>query len=725
MDDIVKDFLIESNENLDRLDQELVRLESDPSSKELLSSIFRTIHTMKGSCGFLGFARLGKLAHAGENLLARLRDGEVTFTAEVASGLLAMVDVVRLMLAAIERTEKDGDEDYAALIEQLAALQKPAVPSPPKTISSATQESPTFVMASSYPEVPSTHLENEQPQTRHAAETETIRVGVDLLDRLMNLVGELVLARNQLLQFTNTGEEAELHAVSQRLNLITTELQGEVLKTRMQPIGNAWHKFPRLVRDLAVHCAKEVRLEMQGQDTELDRTMLEAIRDPMTHLVRNAIDHGIECPEERRNGGKLSCGLLRLRAYHADGQVNVEVSDDGAGLNRERIAKKAVEQGLVSAAQAAGMPDRDLFNLIFLPGFSTAEKVTAVSGRGVGMDVVRTGVERVGGTVEVHSNSGQGTNIGIRIPLTLAIIPALMVRAGGERFAIPQVSLRELVRYDPRTGCAGVGMVHSIPVYRLRGRLLPLISLSTELGLEAPKKGPDGPLNIVVVRAEGREFGVIVDDIIDTLEIVVKPPGKQLQGVRVFSGATILGDGRVALILDISGVARRARICAGTGAAAAPEPVTTEHAETLPGPRRSLLLVECRNHGRLAIPLPLVARLEELSAASVERIQGREVVQYRGGILPLIRLPQMTSQVPVASPASDGVLQVVVCSDSGQTVGIIVDRILDIVSEGLTPPTHSPSSYPGLSIIQEQVTELPDVSRLLRDMCDDSLAGGT
>ena len=554
MDEIVKDFLIESNENLDRLDQELVKLESDPSSKELLASIFRTIHTIKGSCGFLGFARLEKLAHAGENLLSGLRDGKFTLNEEITSGLLSMVDAVREMLSAIQASGQDGEEDYASLIEHLASLQqaqselpastipvtvapadaaeKPPSPAPTENASSpAASAEPTSADLLADPSkiggllLERGHIRGDdlvcalqqqeegrkrigeilvdqgvvRPEDVQAAQrtlesrnpdaaVETIRVGVTLLDRLMNLVGELVLARNQLLQFSNGTQDAGFQALSQRMNLIASELQEEVMRTRMQPIGNIWNKFPRTVRDLALNCGKEVRVEMEGKETDLDRTIIEAIKDPLTHLVRNCVDHGIELPEDRKKAGKDPTGRLILRAFHEGGQVNIEITDDGAGLNLERIRRNAIERGVLPAEQAARMQDRDIFNLIFLPGFSTAEKVSNVSGRGVGMDVVKTNVEKIGGTVDVHSTAGQGTTVKVKIPLTLAIIPALMVISGGERFAIPQVSLLELVRLEADEVGKGIEMVHGAPVYRLRGRLLPLVYLNRELQIAPARR---------------------------------------------------------------------------------------------------------------------------------------------------------------------------------------------------------------------------------------------
>jgi two-component system chemotaxis sensor kinase CheA len=800
MDEIVKDFLIESNENLDRLDQELVKLESDPSSKELLASVFRTIHTIKGSCGFLGFARLEKLAHAGESLLSGLRDGKLTLSTEITSGLLAMVDAVRHILAAIQASGEDGEEDYAPLIALLARLQEAragetpaaaagklpdALPPPPAKDRDREGPAKTELVATLSPGSDASKPRRkpkrekmapdpskiggvliERGQVRHEdlalaleiqkkgrlkigeilvaqgaaspedvlaaqhtlesrnpdAAAETIRVGITLLDRLMNLVGELVLARNQLLQFSNHTQDAKFQAVSQRVNLIATELQEEVMKTRMQPIGNIWSKFPRTVRDLAHSCGKEVRLVMEGQDTELDRTIIEAIKDPLTHLVRNSMDHGIEEPETRKRAGKDPTGILRLRAFHEGGQVNIEISDDGAGLNCDRIRQKAMERGLITAPQAVSMPERDVFNLIFLPGFSTAEKVTKVSGRGVGMDVVKTNVEKIGGTVDIQSMPGRGTTVRVRIPLTLAIIPALIITCGGERFAIPQVSLAELVRLDAERGTR-IEMVHGAPVYRLRGRLLPLVYLDQELGIKGGTNHGDSrpdainiaPINIVVLQAEDRRFGLMVDEIIDTEEIVVKPLGEQLKGVIAYSGATIMGDGRVALILDVLGLAQRAKVIAQvrepdhneSRSEAAAEGVRDEPA---------LLLVENGLEGRVAIPLSMVARLEEFPSTVVERAGAQEVMQYRGQIMPLVRLSEIIPSARDAEMLAEaGSIQVVVYSEGKRAMGLIVDRIVDIVEErAVVESLAHRSGIVGSFVAQGHVTDLLDVPAIMR-----------
>ena len=791
MDEIVKDFLIESKENLDRLDQELVKLEIEPSSHELLASVFRTIHTIKGSCGFLGFSKLEKLAHAGESLLSKLRDGHLALTEEITGGLLAMVDAVRGMLQAIEASGADGDQDYAELVARMARLQEapiqkakgqdatpvPQLSLPPETPASASPEAgaepapslalddfadPTKIgglllqRGQIRPEDLAAALEKQElgrkkigeiliaqgaahPDDVAAAQrvlearnpqsaVETIRVGVNLLDRLMNLVGELVLARNQLLQFSHSLQDAGFQAVSQRMNLIATELQSEVMKTRMQPIGNIWNRFPRTVRDLAVSCGKEVRLELEGQDTELDRTIIEAIKDPLTHLVRNSLDHGIETPAVRRQAGKEASGVLKLRAFHEGGQVNIEIRDDGAGLNLGRIRQKAIERGLVAAPQAAQMSDRDAMQLIFAPGFSTAEKITNVSGRGVGMDVVKTNVEKIGGTVDMQSIAGQGTTVRVKIPLTLAIIPALMVTSGGERFAIPQVSLLELVRLDASQPGPGIEMVHGAPVYRLRGRLLPLVYLNQELkltpaaGIGDAKTAPAASTatNIVVLQADGRQFGLVVDEITDTEEIVVKPLGKQLKGISAYSGATIMGDGRVALILDILGLAQRARVLPGAGDSALFENEKRKKKaelaaaqESLAG-RQTVLVVQCGDQCRMAIPLSLVARLEEFPSAAIETAGTQEVMQYRGRIIPLIRLSRMLTGAQAPAAASDRV-QVVVYSEAGRSVGLVVDRILDIVDQTLAlENTGQRPGVLGSTVIQKRVTDLLDVASLVR-----------
>lgn len=544
-----------------------------------------------------------------------------------------------------------------------------------------------------------------------------IRVDVGHLDRLMNLVGELVLARNQIVQNTAGGVDSALTAATQRLNQITTELQEGVMKTRMQPIETVWSKFPRIVRDVSMELGKKVRLEMEGKETDLDRTLLEAIKDPLIHLVRNSIDHGIEAPDVRVAAGKPPEGTIYLRAYHEGGQVNIEILDDGRGIQVSKVRQKALDRRLITPEQAAAMADREVFNLIFLPGFSTADKVTNVSGRGVGMDVVRTNIEKVGGSVDVASQEGSGTTIKIKIPLTLAIIPALITQTAGHRFAIPQVSLVELLLLDKSSPEGTVDVLCGAPVYRLRGELLPLLFLERALELRpAPAGGgfviPD-ECYVIVLQADSRRFGLVVDAIHDTEEIVVKPLGKQLKSVPCFSGATIMGDGSVALILDVLGLAVHGGVIHQVKDGARMDDLS---GATLESNRHTLLVFEAGNMRRMAIPLDQVARLEEIPRTRIELAGGREVVQYRDRILPLIDLArQLGGGSPAPAGSSDAAVHVVVYSLLGRSVGLMVGRIHDIVEQAITVRSdEARAGTLGSAVIQDKVTDLLDVRGVIR-----------
>jgi two-component system chemotaxis sensor kinase CheA len=533
-----------------------------------------------------------------------------------------------------------------------------------------------------------------------------IRVDVRLLDKLMNLVGELVLARNQLLQHASVSADPGLTSSSQRLNLITTELQEGVMKTRMQPIDNIWAKFPRVVRDLSHTCGKQVKLEMEGKSTELDKTIIEAISDPLTHLVRNSVDHGIEQPAVRVAAGKPAVGTLKLRAFHEGGRVNIEIIDDGGGIDPERVKAKAVERGLITPERSRVMPTHEVYSLIFLPGFSTAAAVTNISGRGVGMDVVKSNIERMGGTVDVDSRVGYGTTIRIRIPLTLAIIPALVVGARGERFAIPQVNLVELVRIEADQAAKAIERIHGVPVFRLRGSLLALAELSSVLGIESDATPHD--VNIVVLQADERQFGLLVDDIYDTEEIVVKPLGRELKGLNVYAGATIMGDGRVALILDVAGLAERTGVVVSERRGAH-ESTNYDRTRAKESTKEPLLLFRSGTTSRMAIPLRAVARLEEFARSRVERVGREHVVQYRGEILPLVYLSEVFGE----DGRQGDTLQVVVHTYDGKNVGFVVDAIEDVVEEEFTATRRGGrSGILGSAVIQGRVTELLDADAL-------------
>lgn len=741
--EIIEEFLIESTESLAQLDLDFVALEERPDDQDLLSSIFRAIHTIKGVSGFLGFTILGAVTHHAENILSQLRDGDRKLTHELTDLLLETFDAVKRILAEIESTSEEGDDDCKELVARLETacsvstveqasdeltdepdgVEEAAAEVPVPAVEAPTAPAPQQpTPASATPPVQAKQDAEVQP-ARSAVADSTIRVSVEALDDLMNLVGELVLARNQILQFTTTQEDVAFVATSQRLNLITTELQAKVMKTRMQPIRVVWNKFPRVVRDLGQAFGKQIELVMEGAGTELDKTVVEAIKDPLTHIVRNSCDHGIESTEERLAAGKPAKGRLLLRAYHEGGQVNIEISDDGGGIDVERVKEKALGKGLLTPERAERMSEAELVKLVFMPGFSTSESVTSVSGRGVGMDVVRTNIEKIGGSIDLQSVRGQGTTLRIKIPLTLAIIPALVVTCGHERFAIPQVNLLELVRVEPGQGKQQIESIHGAPVYRLRGTLLPLIYLHDALRLPPTDREEDEPINIVVLQADERTFGLVVDDVRDTAEIVVKPLSKLLKGLSCYAGATVMGDGRVALILDVMGLAHVGKVL-GEGRDTAHSSLDARLEGE--GDRQKMLMFRCGDSRRLAVPLALVDRLEEFSCDRIELAGSRSVVQYRGRVLPLIQLGDYVDSVGDHTSTSADKVQVIVFSASATRFGVIVEEIVDIVEEAISIRTRSDSAgLLGSVVIGGQVTDVIDVRHLITYMQKDTAACGS
>ncbi|WP_369070064.1 chemotaxis protein CheA [Kineococcus terrestris] len=760
MDEIVQEFLVESYENLDQLDSDLVALEQQPGSRELLASVFRTIHTIKGTSGFLAFGRLESVAHVGENLLARLRDGQLVMTPVTTDVLLRMVDTIRALLASIEER---GTEDTVEVDDVVAAIravldgEEPVLPAAaPAGAEVVDEPAPAAAhvaapVAEVAPEpepevVPEPELVEPEPVAepepvvepvaepvveaapvaaapaaaapapaapaaggeRVAASDATVRVDVELLESLVRQAGELVLARNQILQRASALRDEDLTRACHRLNLVASEMQEGVMRTRMQPIEHLWSKLPRVVRDLGNMLGRKIQLEMEGKETELDRTLLEAVKDPLTHIVRNAVDHGIEPPEVRLAAGKREVGTLRLRAAHEGGQVLVEVRDDGKGIDPAVIGAKAVSKGLVTQAKLETLTTNDVLQFLFLPGFSTAAKVTNVSGRGVGMDVVKTNIERIGGSVDVESTPGQGTIWRLRIPLTLAIVPALTVECAGQRYAMPQVNLLELVSLDTERMANAIEDVGGAKVYRLRGALLPLVRLEEALELKRPA-GEELPTSLViaVLECDGRRFGLVVDRVLDTEEIVVKPLSGVLKAIGSYAGATILGDGRVSLILDVQSLARRTMRADGVEHAAAETATATS--ATAEGQR--LLVVGLGDDRRVAIPLDVVTRLEEFKTASIERVGRREVVRYRGEILPLVRLANHLGGGFRGGPGGGDLdaLPGVVYSARGRSVAIVVDEIVDIVSGQDAHSDIDDTGLVGSAVIRDRVTELLDV----------------
>ena len=747
MKEVLKDFLQESFENLDRVDSELIELEEQPDNRDMLSSIFRSMHTIKGTCGFFGFDKLEKVTHIGENLLVKLRDGEYSMNEQIATGLLAMVDAVRAMLYEISSHGHDGCKRYKKLITLLselndsgslkseASLQElstatennkvaaDASPEQPVVATAPAQNDQQQSAASPVAPVkpaavePATDVKAKDAQAPANAVEASIRVDVPVLDSLMNLVGELVLARNQIVEYVGTHENTQVVAAAQRLNLITSELQEGVMQTRMQPIHSIWAKLPRVVRDLSHACGKQIRVEMEGKSTELDKSLIEAMKDPITHLVRNSVDHGVETPEQRIAAGKPAEGILLLRAFHEGGQVHIEISDDGGGIPADKIKQKAIENNVVTAEQASKMSDQEICRMIFLPGLSTAEQVTNISGRGVGMDVVKTNIEKISGAIDLDTEVGRGTTFKIRVPLTLAIVPALIVSTGGQRFAIPQVNLIELIRIDEEEQSNAIEYIHGCPVHRLRGQLLPLVYLQKELNLGTREPGA---LNIVVLQAEKCRFGLVVDQINDTQEIVVKPLAEALKVIPVFAGATIMGDGRVALILDTQGIGHRARVM-GEKLESAAAPAVVEGADKA-GKSETLLLVRTAAEGKLAIPLNRVARLEQFDLKQTEMAGDIKVVQYRGQILPLVELSEFLHERRSGygdEEQESDLIQVVVFGEEGRQVGLVVKEIIDVVDEILeVRGKTSRAGVLGTATIQGQVTELFDVTSFVASTSD-------
>ncbi|MCG7360671.1 chemotaxis protein CheW [Roseomonas sp. ACRSG] len=722
MDDLLADFLTETNEGLATLDVALLTLEKAPDDRPTLSEIFRSVHTIKGTCGFLGLSRLEKVAHAAENVLGKYREGSLKVTPAGITLILSAIDALKGIVAGLEATGSEPQGDDSALIAALdAAWRGGAVAAPEPVVDpfeaveilapEAVAESLPCEPVASAPAAPAVAGGAPAAGGAGVAPPQTIRVSVDVLEDLMTLVSELVLTRNQLLQLVRARGDSALTVPLQRLSHITSELQEGVMKTRMQPIGNAWQKLPRIVRDLANELGKKIELVMKGADTELDRQVLELIKDPLTHMVRNSGDHGLETPEQRRAAGKPEMGRITLNAYHEGGHIIIEIGDDGRGLSVEKIKAKVLSQGLTTEAELAGMSEREIQHFIFRAGFSTAAAITSVSGRGVGMDVVKTNVEKIGGTIELRSVEGRGTTFFIKIPLTLAIVSALIVEAGRERFAIPQIGVVELVRAGG--GGSTIERIDQTPVMRLRDRLLPLVSLSKLLKLDDAEEVREEDAGFVVVTQVGPNvFGIIVDKVFDTEEIVVKPVAPILRHVTMFSGNTILGDGSVIMILDPNGIAR----ATGVGADG---PVEDAARAALvgarSGERTALLLFRAGDETPKAVPLGLVARLEDLPAASIELSGSQPLVQYRGKLMPLV--PMSGHWMPPQPGTRQAVL---VFSDQHRAMGLMVDAILDVVEEHLDiEGSHDRPGFLGSAVICGKVTDVMDCAWWLRQAGDD------
>ncbi|MGO8757150.1 MAG: chemotaxis protein CheW [Terracidiphilus sp.] len=791
MDDLTREFLIESQEGLDRMERCLTDLEERPRDTALLGEIFRSVHTIKGTTGFLGFKRLEKMAHAGENLLGLLRDGKLTAEAAIVTALLQLLDGLRGILKTIEADGNEGaagaaGAEDAALIARLEELQAPAkaakgkdaaakapaqpqaakephgAPAPqsaarePAAIAASTAPQPAApraatpvaqmglqpsspgasaavatavqsAVATAAPQAaapapapaPAPQAAVPEPQQASAsapaaadsakapaqpggsAAESTLRVDVALLNRMMNLVGELVLTRNQVLQAT--AADAKMTMLSRRLDMVTADLRESVMKARMQPVSNIFSKMPRIVRDLSQSLGRRVGLKMEGQETELDKSLLEAIKDPLTHAVRNSLDHGIEPPAVRKAAGKNPEGTLTLRAVQEGSHVVVEVSDDGAGISVDKVRAKAIERGLITPERANLLSERELLQMVFLPGFSTAAQVTNVSGRGVGMDVVRTNVEKIGGKVELDSRVGVGTTLRLRIPLTLAIIPALIVRSLNQSFALPQAALSELVHIPPEQAATAIEWIDDAPLYRLRGRLLPLVFLDRMLtsGREC-KMATDRDNFIAVLDADGRRFGLVVDSLADPEEIVVKPLSAVLKDIGLYSGATVLGNADLALILDPGSIALKAGVTMSSKeeSSRAAEEETEASADKL-----EYLLVEAAGR-HAAVPLGDVLRIEQIPFSRIEFIGYRPVLNFEGQLLPVEDSGNILAE---AQGNPEAQIVVVVCREGDRHVGIAVSHVLDVASGSSLVEAGTNLRTGGVTLLKEHVTGVVDL----------------
>ena len=780
MDDLLREFLTETSESLDTVDNQLVRFEQDPNNAKILDNIFRLVHTIKGTCGFLGLPRLEALAHAGETLMGKFRDG-MPVTAEAVTLILSSIDRIKEILAGLEATEAEpegNDQDLIVKLHHLAergietppAAAGPVVSTPAAPRASVTPAAKASVegtltyqvlerelrpgevsldelerafrettteaappLAPEMPPVPAPKRSAPAPETesgRQAAAPKTqspsakkakpvieveagesdrvanqsIRVNVDTLEHLMTMVSELVLTRNQLLEISRRNEDTEFKVPLQRLSNVTAELQEGVMKTRMQPIGNAWQKLPRIVRDLSSELHKQIELEMHGADTELDRQVLDLIKDPLTHMVRNSADHGLETSAERLAAGKSEQGTIRLSAYHEGGHIIICIADNGRGLNTERIKAKALANGLVTEAELEKMTEAQIHKFIFAPGFSTAAAVTSVSGRGVGMDVVRTNIDQIGGTIDIKSVMGEGASVTIKIPLTLAIVSALIVEAGGDRFAIPQLSVVELVRARANSEHR-IERIKDTAVLRLRNKLLPLMHLKKLLKIDDGSSSDPENGFIVVTQVGSQTFGIVVDGVFHTEEIVVKPMSTKLRHIDMFSGNTILGDGAVIMIIDPNGIAK----ALGASGNASHE-IADENAALRGGSAEqmtSLLVFRAGSSQPKAVPLGLVTRLEEVAADKIELSNGRYMVQYRDQLMPLVQMSGVNVQTSGSQP-------ILVFADDGRSMGLVVDEIIDIVEERLNiEVAGSGEGILGSAVIKGQATEVIDVGHFL------------
>ena len=775
-EELLSEFILESRESLDSIDTAFLSLEADPTNLEPVREIFRSLHTIKGTSGFLGLKSLEKISHAGESLLALVRDGELPATTEITETLLSTVDELRRCLDLLAGGETDQAESHAGLIDRLISLKDgTAGEADEADVADIADTAPVLVKSSDAATDPPSDDETSTPRVRiplgrllverevitnaqlkqavnlqHRGDTRmlgellvalgattdgkisraveaqqqvdmttgeasapigedaSVRVDVGLLDGIITMVGELVLSRNQLVQAADSG--ADVSRKTQELAHITSSLQEVALRTRMQKVSTAWRALPRVTRDVAKVSGKLVALQTSGESIELDRAIVEAIRDPLVHLVRNAVDHGIEPPDQRESAGKPRQGTISLSAIQDSSHVIIEVADDGAGIDAARIGEKAIEKGLVSRSEVRGMSEPEVLSLILRPGFSTAETVTTVSGRGVGMDVVESNIRSVHGSLEVGSELGKGSRFRLVLPLTLAIVPALIVAIGENRYAIPQSGVVELVRIRSGEMNDRIAHVQGAPILRLRDQLMPLVDLAGVIGSEGSVD--QSAMTIVVTQSGAARFGLIVDRVSQAEEIVVKPISPEIQAAGVYAGATVMSDGSAALILDVGGIAGSSGISARSLPDRA-EPEVDTRAED------QLTIINSEAGGvKVAVPSRSVARLAKIDSSEVEIAGDHFVVQYRGNLLPLIDVQTVFGAAPRDLPTCGTQLRVIVTSeDDGTAVGLVVDRVSSVTEVRFSDVDRlgatGRSGVIGTVVSNSHVTHLLDVDALV------------
>jgi two-component system chemotaxis sensor kinase CheA len=775
MDDLLNEFLSETNESLISLDQKFVELEQNPKNQEIIQSIFRVMHTIKGTSGFLAFSRLEKVAHSAENLMDKVRNSQIEVTSELISLILKTSDIIKQIVEEIAENSAEKEGDDSEIIEEIhkfvesggkntkavnkaEKLKTPdldeevdfdPIPAPYAVESdnkiaedkANKQKTPDLDEEIDFDPIPAPYatednqlpvkkdLDKEQKKkaveiglkategneaekkTNTANSNQSIRVNIDILENLMQLVGELVLTRNQILQVKRSSEgqlDSKFNSSLQRLNIITTELQEGVMKTRMQNIGSAWQKFPRLIRDLSNDLGKKIILKMEGEETEIDRQMLEAIKDPLMHMVRNAADHGIERPDERTKKQKSAEGTIWLRAYHEGGHIVIKISDDGKGIDVEAIKKKVLEKNLASFEEIKTLSDKQIYQYIFKPGFSTAEKVTSVSGRGVGMDVVQSNIKAIGGTIEINSGINKGSEFLIKLPLTLAIMPVLIFATSQLKFAIPQIWVSEVVRISDKNSkivklrrdeskIHKLEVINGKPVLRLREHLVPIINLNEVLKIEEDKTIYEH--YVIVCELGSSHFGIYVDKVFHTEEIVIKPKSNLIKNIEIFSGSTILGDGSVILIVDPAGILKSLDVSVVN------ETNKQKNKEIFEDEEIAFLLFTTEDGTPRAIPLELVSRLEEIDYSKVENSAGSKVVQYRNSLMKITTLDD-SGYIP-----NEGVNDTIVFADRGRVLGVYVKSITDITRMKMDlKSTSSKQGILGSMIINGKATEIVDIS---------------